>query len=124
RAWVLQEQVISRARLMYSGAQVYWECQSGRGCERFPEEGSVLSGLRGSPHIELFAVQGFKNPETLKESFHREWCLLIEGYTERRITKTSDRLIAVDGLAQAIQDRTACIYLAGLWREQLPLGLM
>jgi hypothetical protein len=124
RAWVLQEQVVSRARLLYSGEQVYWECQSARGSERYPEEGSEQSGLSDNTQATIFALKGSDDDETFMGSFHRRWCTLIEGYTERRITKTSDRLIAVDGLAQAIQQHAANLYLAGLWRDQLPLGLM
>jgi hypothetical protein len=125
RAWVLQEQMISRARLIYSGDKIHWQCQSVTGSERTPEDKTVQFGMSDSSlQISLFALKGLNDNSTFMGSSYQRWYRLIEDYTQRRITKTSDRLIAVEGLAQAVQERTAVPYLAGLWREHLPLGLM
>lgn len=129
RAWVLQEQAISRARLIYYGEQVLWECQSARGSERCPNGGSQVSNLHeftraitsnGDPFMELRT----RDAKGFTESLHSQWCVLVENYMQRGITHTTDRLIAVDGLAQAIRQQTSNLYLAGLWRDQLVMGLM
>jgi hypothetical protein len=125
RAWVLQEQMISRARLIYSGEKIHWQCQSLTGSERTPEDKTVQFGMSDSSlQVSLFTMKGLNDDGTFMGSSYQRWYRLIEDYTQRRITKTSDRLIAVEGLAQAVQERTAVPYLAGLWREHLPLGLM
>ncbi|KAH8724125.1 heterokaryon incompatibility protein-domain-containing protein [Phaeosphaeriaceae sp. PMI808] len=129
RAWVLQEQAISRARLIYFGEQVLWECQSGRGSERSPKGGSSISGLTDFTRAitttgDPFSTSRNNDAKGFMESVHSQWCVLVENYMQRGITKTSDRLIAVDGLAQAIRQRTSNQYLAGLWRDQLVMGLM
>ncbi|KAF2740107.1 HET-domain-containing protein, partial [Polyplosphaeria fusca] len=105
RAWVLQEQAISRARLIYFGEQVYWECQSARGSERNPDGGTILSGLTNFTKATVAADDPFageepKDAQEFMENMHQQWCVLVENYMQRGITKTSDRLIAVDGLAQ------------------------
>ncbi|KAF2854065.1 HET-domain-containing protein, partial [Plenodomus tracheiphilus IPT5] len=119
RAWFLQEQVISRARLTYYGEQVLWECQSSRGSERCPNGGPQVSNLHdftraitttGDPFME----QHNQDTKGFVDSLHSQWCILVENYMQRGITYTTDRLIAVDGLAQAIRQQTSNVYLAGL----------
>ena len=129
RAWVLQEQAISRARLIYFGEQVYWECQSSRGSERCPNGGSEISGLTDFTRAitttnDPFTASRTNDAKGFVEDLHSQWCALLENYMQRGITLTTDRLIAVDGLAQAIRERTSNRYLAGLWRDQLVMGLM
>lgn len=129
RAWVLQEQAISRARLIYFGEQVYWECQSARGSERSPNGGAQVSGLTDFTRAitttsDPFTVSRTNDAKGFVEDVHSQWCVLVENYMQRGITQTTDRLIAVDGLAQAIRERTSNRYLAGLWRDQLVMGLM
>jgi hypothetical protein len=46
-------------------------------------------------------------------------------YTSAKLTQASDRLIAIHGIAQVIQeDQRALGYLAGLWRHHLPFDLL
>ena len=45
-------------------------------------------------------------------------------YTHRGMTNQTDRLIAISGIAEAIQRRTKNVYLVGLWKDQLALGLL
>ena len=128
RAWVLQEQAISRARLIYFGDQIYWECSSAHGSERSSHGGAAVSGLTDftramSTIADPFFASEVDDAKGFVESMHSQWCSLIENYMQRGITHTTDRLIAVDGLAQAIRVRTSNQYLAGLWRNQLVMGL-
>lgn len=49
---------------------------------------------------------------------------MIEDYTARSITKHTDRLPALSGLAQAVVQETKGVYLAGLWKTGLLEGLL
>jgi len=52
------------------------------------------------------------------------WHHLVEDYSLRGLTKYTDKLIAVAGVAEAVQKRTANKYLAGLWKRQLYKDLL
>jgi hypothetical protein len=49
---------------------------------------------------------------------------MIEDYTQRSLTQTSDKLFAVAGLASAMAARTSKTYCAGMWCENLQLHLL
>ncbi|KAH6708813.1 hypothetical protein BKA61DRAFT_128196 [Leptodontidium sp. MPI-SDFR-AT-0119] len=51
------------------------------------------------------------------------WKGVIEEYTARDITKHSDRLIALSGIADEYQSRFGYRYLAGIWENDLPYAL-
>lgn len=66
----------------------------------------------------------------IRETRHRQpkpyqiWYQLVENYTQRELTQESDRLIAIDGLAQAMANMTGDIYLVGLWMKPLLAQLL
>jgi hypothetical protein len=53
-----------------------------------------------------------------------DWYRMVEDYTARSITKHTDRLPALSGLAQAVDRVTGNEYLAGLWKSSLLEGLL
>lgn len=53
-----------------------------------------------------------------------DWYRMIENYTARSITKHTDRLPALSGLAQAVVRETGGEYIAGLWKSGLLEGLL
>jgi pterin-4a-carbinolamine dehydratase len=56
---------------------------------------------------------------------HICWFKLVAMYTSAKLTKSSDRLIAIYGIAKGIQgDEDTPEYLAGLWRHHLPFDLL
>jgi hypothetical protein len=114
RAWVLQEQFNSRAKLIFFGEQVHWECAAMRGSEQRPLDGK-----------KIWDVIGGSMSLSVDDAYYGlEWYELVQNYMRRGITKSSDRLVAIDGIAQSVQSRTTDRYIAGLWAEGLPLGLM
>lgn len=121
RAWVLQEQFNSRAKLIFFGEQVHWECVTMSGSEQRPLDGKKIWDVVGG-EMNL-AVE--KPDGSVDDAYYGlEWYELVRNYTRRGITKSMDRLIAIDGIAQSIQKRTSDRYIAGLWAQGLPLGLM
>lgn len=132
RAWVLQEQILSPRMLIFDGPQLRWECLCMHGSERSPQGGmsrhighhkTIRSGIMDDTDFFSWA-QHFDSPSLAARAKHQEWCYAIMDYTHRGMTKPSDRLVAIAGIAQAVQANTANAYLAGLWRDQLWLGLL
>jgi hypothetical protein len=68
------------------------------------------------------------NPQALTETEqlkrHRRWYELVSECSGRGITKRSDRLIAMSGLAQRIQKASGIEYYAGLWKSTLAYDLL
>ena len=131
RAWVLQEQILSPRMLIYDGDQLRWECLSAHGSERSPLGGmsrhigtskAIRSGITDNRE-DFFTLTQF-NEEFPPRYQHQDWCYAVMDYTHRGMTNQTDRLIAISGIAEAIQRRTKNVYLAGLWKDQLALGLL
>ena len=121
RAWVLQEQFNSRAKLIFFGEEVHWECVTMSGSEQRPLDGKkIWDVIDGS-----MSLVADNSDDSVDDPYYGlEWYELVKNYTRRGITKSSDRLIAIDGIAQSVQTRTSDRYIAGLWAQGLPLGLM
>jgi hypothetical protein len=52
-----------------------------------------------------------------------QWYKMVTAYTILSLTYTSDVLSALSGLESAIAQTHGCTYLAGLWKEDLQIGL-
>ncbi len=127
RAWVLQERLIS-PRVLYLGCPgLYWECCKTKLSEfwpngaphgnRFQENAAVKEDL-----TSVLRSNASENKEP--ENFAGIWNWVTETYTSAGLTFRTDRAVALSGVASLIQQRTGMTYLAGLWKESLPEGLL
>jgi hypothetical protein len=60
----------------------------------------------------------------LLSSFLRDWVSLINEYRARDLSFAKDRIIAVAGVARAFAHLGGLTYLAGMWKECFPIGLL
>lgn len=49
---------------------------------------------------------------------------MVEAYTERELSNSQDRILAISGVAEVFRQALSDEYLAGIWKESLPLGLL
>jgi hypothetical protein len=119
RAWATQERTISQRILHYCVDQMYYECNE----EITSEDGLREQGRYNSLFPSL--VSTFK--PILRESRHSTeiaiWYHLLEDYSSRQLTKPSDKLPALSGLAWVLGARIKGEYVAGLWSNALIEGL-
>ncbi|KAI0529795.1 heterokaryon incompatibility protein-domain-containing protein [Xylaria digitata] len=78
-------------------------------------------GMRGAFNF-LVAFAGTELRE--QAEFHVRWFDLVEPYSTRHLTKDSDKVIALLGVAQFIQQKTGFRFVAGLWERVLPFNLL
>lgn len=111
RGWALQERVLAKRVIHYNSRQMYFECSEGTIAEdgsrirdRFCDMYDAHHPLNDSEHISR--VPGV-------------WRQLLSHYLERRLTKPTDILPAMSGLARLIQKRTNAEYVAGLWSNTI-----
>lgn len=132
RAWCLQERLISTRLLLFGKDQMFWECRTC--CER---EGIIVSSnnKRGDgSHIRETRIEELEHEMirvlaglgtdgmSLGDSMNI-WYSIVEQYTSRRLTRATDILIAISGVATEIQRRTGLDYVHGLWKQDLCRGL-
>ncbi|KAI1458744.1 heterokaryon incompatibility protein-domain-containing protein [Annulohypoxylon moriforme] len=135
RAWCLQERYLARRMLMYGSTQTAWECAELRASEdgeSIYEEGDQLSRILQTANTGISVFGDILptpwNTDLLprrRETVVRyaDWYRMVEQYTTRNITKDSDRLPALLGVANALGAITGDDYIAGIWFGGLLEGL-
>ncbi|KAF2750741.1 hypothetical protein M011DRAFT_455747 [Sporormia fimetaria CBS 119925] len=131
RAWVLQEQLLSPRMLIFDGSQIRWECLCTHGSERSPLGGmsrhighqkTIRNGVMDN--VDFFQPQGPDTPPFTTRAQSQSWYFSVMDYTHRGMTKSSDRVVALHGIAQAVARTTKNEYVAGLWKDELWTGLL
>ena len=54
----------------------------------------------------------------------RYWYTAVERFSEMRLTRESDKLPAISGIASAVGELLSSPYLAGLWHSEFPRCLL
>ncbi|KAF2996915.1 hypothetical protein E8E13_005939 [Curvularia kusanoi] len=116
RAWTLQEQMLASRMVHFAREELIWECDSALSCECM-ELDRGISDKNERPRYRKALDSPSADMFTL-------WYRVIINFSNRSITKLSDRLPALSGLAQHFQTHGAGPYLAGLWHNDLPRGLL
>jgi hypothetical protein len=110
RGWTFQEEMLPRRYLSFETTQAYLRC------------GLILHHECGRQEHLLRDRSPFLEGEQLFQS--GEWLEIVMRYSSRNLTKASDKLPALSGLAHEYQMRWRDDYLAGLWRKDLWKSLL
>ncbi|KAK4503575.1 hypothetical protein PRZ48_004490 [Zasmidium cellare] len=119
RAWCLQERILAPAVLHVGAQQLFWEC---RAC--------TLSETEPNPQEERWkeVISSFTYiPSALgKQQLLQLWYGLVKEYSARELTKPTDRLPAIAGLADKVRKEFwgSPQYVDGLWLDDLMAGLL
>lgn len=113
RAWAIQERMLSSRVLFFARKQMYFECNSTRCCESLPN---------GPPPV-------YVGEHPMKLMYPRvdpmkAWHSAVDAYTPAALTKSTDKYIAIAGIARKMQEATGDEYVAGLWRRGLTYQLL
>jgi hypothetical protein len=120
RAWTLQERHLSKRRLYFGYSRLYLHCSA--------------EGLREPLDYCLFPRANFHNSfrdQVLRykkdqnmELLHDDWVDLIDEYIHCQATYEVDVFPAISGLARIMASEVNDEYVAGLWKKDLPRGLL
>lgn len=125
RAWVCQERLLSPRNLHFGSNQLFWECGELSACEQFPQ-----GDHQEDFHSALSTKQEFAVaiPDTKKEGslLHilEMWNDIIILYTQGLLTFSTDKLVAISGVASIMSLTIGVRYLAGLWDTHLTKQLV
>jgi len=122
RAWAFQEQWLSTRLLRYTAHEVIWTCNTKTDCEchsgdhantsHFKSAYALIDQISPSPRLEA----------NTSEWFWR-WQILLNRFTSLKLTKPSDRLPAISGIASIVSQATGSAYICGLWKDHLLFDL-
>ncbi|KAF4616182.1 hypothetical protein G7Y89_g15225 [Cudoniella acicularis] len=122
RGWVFQERLLAPRALHFTPTQIFWECFGRQSCEQFP------LGIPLHEPLRNFSLL-FDAERNLKKTKNRDvemdfevmhtWVDLVDDYNACDLTFSSDKLVAISGLARLYADMTSDVYLAGLWKSRL-----
>ncbi|CAM1509620.1 Fc.00g033590.m01.CDS01 [Cosmosporella sp. VM-42] len=113
RGWTLQESWLSRRMLIYGSRQVVWRCR----------ESSKADG--GQAPYQIRQQHDFESPvdSSSRLSFRHGWRTLLSDFASRQLGDPTDKLNALQGIVEDLEDQTGDEYLAGLWRSDMIGGL-
>ncbi|KAH7020828.1 heterokaryon incompatibility protein-domain-containing protein [Microdochium trichocladiopsis] len=141
RSWVVQERLLAPRTLYFGSRQVFWECREARCAETDQSRISIggadedqrAKSTHESPCLWKTLLDGpdVSTGEDKVEQLFLDWIALVAYYTDRELTVHTDKLVAISGLAKDMRAALNRLkpgkhhrYLAGLWEEQFPDGLM
>ncbi len=120
RGWTLQERLLSPKVVHFTNRETVWECRTAQRSEvDYHMSGLATGSMAMTDSSRIFDKRPFE-PEVV--DFAR-WYRLVDLYTRRSFTKDQDRLAALSGLAQEVQQKLGWHYFAGLWEEDIVTGL-
>lgn len=112
RAWTLQERGLSRRVISFSSKGLLWECNELRATSQRPWE-NIDRSIRDA----AFTRGLFKS--------NTSWDAVVEDCSVRSLTKQTDKLIALSGIARAAQEfYQDATYVAGIWSSLIPEVLL
>ncbi|KAF7505044.1 hypothetical protein GJ744_001498 [Endocarpon pusillum] len=116
RGWTFQERLLSSRTVHFGEDKIYWECFESSWWEECPD---------------IEAVDLLWKDNSLKQRFGQAsrdgrgldvWNEITERYSGRKLTFSSDKLVALSGIAAQMTRPED--YLAGLWKSGLPQSLL
>ncbi|KAI1804121.1 HET-domain-containing protein [Daldinia bambusicola] len=130
RGWVVQERFLSTRTIYFAEHQILWECLEATDYEvqlssKVLKQAIALvtrdrtESYENDPKSYLYA-SNIKMPKEL----YNEWDRVVNYYMSCGLTKESDRIIAISGIAKAFHEATGDTYLAGLWKSRLEQELL
>lgn len=125
RGWCFQEREISQRVVHYTETQVLWECRTVRASEGLPDGVGTQSEWPAARGLGIWPRRILDNALS-NEDINNAWHQAVVDYSARNLTKATDKLPALAGLAAAVHERyksATCRYLAGLWEDDFRLSL-
>jgi hypothetical protein len=110
RAWTYQERMLSPRVLAYRNTVLEWNCRTRVDSYGLLEPTTLLRNLKATPD----------SPYSFSST---PWSDVVAEYSLRKLTFEADKLRALSAIARVYHRETGKTYLAGIWKEDLPLAL-
>jgi hypothetical protein len=118
RGWALQERILSQRVLHICADGTFFECACCERSDRLPWPKPTAISSWSLPFSRTFL-----RIEDSRQIL-AQWHSLVFHYAQRYLSYPGDRLPAVSGIARLVAGRLKQSYVAGLWSEDLVVGLI
>jgi hypothetical protein len=110
RGWVFQERMLAPRMIHFHRSEMVWECRTSILCECGGMAGSTMSRWIK----RVLAMPEVESPsDRARENVRSAWRAVVARYSGLQLTRQSDKLIALAGLARPMQRISKFQYLAG-----------
>jgi hypothetical protein len=120
RAWAMQERELARRIVHFLPDEILWHCQTKSFCE---------CGLSTTGYRTLSSFSAFSSlvPDDLDKGrvpgFGSAWIDMLKDYSKLNITKLTDILPALSGMARYVEHLHPGQYIAGMWEKDIAVQL-
>ena len=118
RGWTLQEYLLSGRLLIYGLHGLRFVCREEEKYVNDQADGEALS-FSNSKRLALL-----RNRPDDVDGARKQWWEILQEYSDRDLSHSGDRLLAISGIATHYSEVLKDEYLAGIWRHDLPTALM
>ncbi|KAF8859213.1 HET-domain-containing protein [Acephala macrosclerotiorum] len=133
RGWVCQERLLAPRILHFASTRIFFECQENLACEGYDDWRSLGSFETDGWKIEVHSY--LEEAQSIRGHCHRAvarrrilaraaWRTMVNNYSQCELTRESDILVAISGLATLLQPLMSCQYFAGIWGDPLVYQLL
>lgn len=119
RGWALQQTLLSPRILYFGPTELIWACAQVRSCHC-----GMIRHLRDEIPKSLWYDALIAKDTTLLTELPKLWRRILVLYSPLLLTKPSDKLMAIVGIAKIMQDCRGSDYLAGLWKDSFVLDML
>jgi hypothetical protein len=129
RAWVSQERQLSRRILHFTSTQLFWECHENLACETHPislptwakawwtyDATELKNRVRYIIHQR---PHDWHTLQALDGVTYSAWLTYIRQYTRCALTRDTDKLVAIQGIARWVSQAAGDRFVAGLWEGHI-----
>jgi len=142
RGWVLQERLLFSRTIHFAKSEIVWHCLQDIGSESIPTRIIPHRSPSAPPTTTTTTttqsagqISDYSNIRITVAQMRQQvggvtfegrarldldWKLLITQYTNCGLTKGEDKLVAVFGIVDLVEQLTGDRCLAGMWRSQMP----
>ena len=125
RFQVLQERLLSPRLIHFGPQELMWECNESAATESHPcGLPDAVDGTDFKRKMHFLALDSAGATSTPAFVDYSAWEEIVHRYSRTQLTKITDKLIALSGLAKRMQAVFKSEYIAGLWRQALPDELL
>jgi hypothetical protein len=125
RAWLFQERLMSKRKLLFGKEQLYWDCNGAVISESgVPLDVDEYTDVFLSQRISFRLLADAQFQDADGSSPGSLWSTLVLQFSRCSLTYENDRLPSLGGLARIFAQKYGYTYAAGLWLEDMPLSLL
>ena len=121
RAWTYQESLLTSRLLQYTNFGLIWRCKT---CGFFQDSVSEKPEDDDADNMTSPIHEAAHGNLPSKEGRLVRWAEIVEEFASRRVTSSSDKVMALSAIARVYADANHDSYLAGLWRQNLIFQLL